>query len=207
MLPSPFKPLALAAALLSPACASAPTAGGTSMDATPTIPSYMQPVKEWPLRFKTHSFSVVTYDTWGARVLYGGMIRREDADDVLQRSSASYGPDWQRNWGGTFSGIRNFPSPAKLDWRSKDGTRHQAEIDIGDIFADEVIRHPVSRDEMAALPDGEYRSDPAIILEINDRTVRVYMKAYIALREQIEINGVMRNRSRREAVLVRTYTF
>lgn len=204
---SPFKPLALAAALASSACASTPPAPGTPMTPTDEMPAYMQPVKQWPLRFKKHSFSTVTYDTWGAEVVYAGRLRRHDDADVLQRSSASYGPDWQRGWGGTYGGIRNFPPPAQLKWRSKDGTPHAAEIDIGALFEDEVIRHNVPREEMAYLPDGKYELEPAVILEINDRTVRVYMQSTVPLRRKIEIQGVMRNDHRAEPVLVKTYTY
>jgi hypothetical protein len=204
---SSFKPLALAAALVSSSCASTPSTPGTPMNPTDELPAYMQPVKEWPLRFKAHSFSVMTYDTWGAEVVYAGRLRTQDDDDVLQRSSASYGPDWQRGWGGTYGDILNFPPPAQLKWRSKDGTPLEAEIDIGAIFSDEVIRHEVSREEMAYLPDGKYESEPAIILEINDRTVHVYMQSTIPLRRRIEIQGVMRNDHRAEPVLVKTYTY
>lgn len=204
---SPFKPLALAAVLASSACASTPSASGTPMNPTDEMPAYMQPVKEWPLRFKSHSFSVMTYDTWGVEVVYAGRLRRQDDADVLQRSSASYGPDWQRGWRGFYGDIVNFPPPAQLKWRSKDGTPLEAEIDIGAIFSDEIIRHNVSREEMAYLPDGKYEFEPAVILEINDRTVRVYMKSHIPLRRMIEIQGVMRNEHRAEPVLVQTYTY
>jgi hypothetical protein len=204
---SSFKPLALAAALASSACASMSPAPDTTMIPNDAMPAYMQPIKEWPLRFKAHSFSVMTYDTWGVEVVYAGRLRRQDDPDVLQRSSASYGPDWQRGWGGTYGDIGNFPPPAQLRWRSKDGTPIEAEIDVGAIFSDEVIRQDVTREEMAYLPDGKYEFEPAIILEINDRTVRVYMQAYVPLRRQIEIQGVMRNEHRVEPVLVKTYTY
>lgn len=202
-----FKPLAVAAALVSSACASISSAPGTSMNPPDELPAYMQPVKQWPLRFKAHSFSVMTYDTWGAEVMYAGRRRRKDDDDVLQRSSASYGPDWQRGWDGFYGDIPNFPPPAQLKWRSKDGTPLEAKIDIGTIFSDEVIRHNVPREEMAYLPDGKYEFEPAVILEINDRTVRVYMQSTIPLRRQIEIQGVMRNDHLAEPVLVKTYTY
>lgn len=204
---SSFKPLALAAALASSACASAPYTQGTPMTPTDEMPAYMQPVKEWPLRFKAHSFSVKTYDTWGAEVVYAGRLRTQDDPDVLQRSSASYGPDYQRAWSGMYGDIVNFPPPAQLKWRSKDGTPLEAEIDIGALFSDEVIRHNVAREDVAYLPDGKYESEPAIILEINDRAARVYMKTRIPLKRKIEIQGVLRNDFRAEPVLVKSYTY
>lgn len=204
---SPIRPLTLAAALAASACASSSLPVEASMNAQDAdLPGY-RPARQWPLKFKSHSFSVMAYDTWGARVIYAGQERRSDDPDVLQRSSASYGPDWQKAWSGTFGMIRNFPPPAQLSWRSKDGTPHQAEIDIGAIFADEVVRHNVAREDMASLPDGRYDGEPAVILEINDRTVRVYMKAMMFLRNKIDMGGVMRNEHRYEPVLVKTYTF
>src|SRR3989337_162131 len=47
--------------------------------------------------------------------------------------------------------------PAKVSWRSKDGQTHTAEIDIGELFADEVILHNVRREEMSDVVDGEYK--------------------------------------------------
>ena len=102
--------------------------------------------------------------------------------------------------------IRNFPAPAKVSWRSKDGQAHEAEIDFGEIFKDERVRHNVPREEVADMLDGEYRHEPSIILEINDRTIRVYMKAFIPTR-QLQIPGNPISDARADVVLVETYTY
>ncbi len=166
-----------------------------------------QPVRQWPLRFDSHSFSVFTYDTYGARLHYAGMQQIDQDPGKLRRSSASYGPDYQGGWSGSHGMIRNFPAPAKVSWQSRDGDAHAAEIDFGEIFKDELIRHNVAREDVADMPDGLYRSEPDIILEINDRTIRVYMQAFMPLKREIEVAGVMRNEIRDEPVLVKTYSY
>lgn len=102
--------------------------------------------------------------------------------------------------------IRNFPPPAKVRWRSKDGEAHEAEIDIGALFADEVIRHHVPRDEMPELPDGKYRNEPSIILEVNDRTIRVWMRAHVPTRKLQELGNPYSD-FRNDLILVETYTY
>jgi hypothetical protein len=76
--------------------------------------------------------------------------------------------------------IANFPPPATVTWRSKDGSSHEAEIDIGEIFKDELIRHNVAREDAM---DPASSGMPNIILEVNDRTINVYMRAMIWLKE------------------------
>ena len=130
-----------------------------------------------------------------------------DQDDYeLKGSYASYGPDYQRSWSGIHGMIRNFPAPAKVSWRSKDGQAHEAEIDFGEIFKDERVRHNVPRDEVADMANGEYRHEPSIILEINDRTIRVYMRAFIPTKD-FQIPGNPYSDARDEVVLVETYTY
>lgn len=165
------------------------------------------PVKEWPLKFKSHSFSAHCYDTYGCKVDYADLLQRDDDQNELRPSSSGYGVAYQRNWSGTHGLIRNFPPPATVSWRSKDGQEHKAEIDIGEIFKDQLIRHNVPREEMADVPDGEYRNEPAIILEVNDRTIRVWMGAMIFLKKQVEVAGVIRADFRNDLILAKTYTF
>lgn len=172
--------------------------------ATSSVP--IEPVKQWPLRFKEHSFSVFTYDTYGCRVIYAGQLQIKQDPNKLKRSSASYGPEWQKNWSGVLGGIRNFPPPLEVSWRSKDGQPHEARIDFGEIFKDEVILHNVPREEMADVPYGKYQFDPAILLEVNDRTIRVYMRAHIPTKH-LQKPGNVYSDFRDDLILVRTYTY
>ena len=174
----------------------------TTNSATDSI--RMMPVKEWPLRFDSHKFSARCYDTLECAVRYAGL---EYGDERPSPPPSTYGPGYLDNWSGTHGMIRNFPPPAQVAWRSKDGQAHTAEIDIGKIFRDQVIRHNVQREEMAELPDGDYQSEPSIMLEVNDRSVRVYMRAMIFLKQQKLIAGHMRSASRNDLVLVKAYTF
>ena len=175
--------------------------------ASATSPSRSMPVEQWPLKFKSHSFGAHCYSTYGCRVVYAGLEQRADDPDELRPSSSSYGPEYQRNWSGTHAMIRNFPPPAQVSWRSKDGQAHSAEIDIGELFADEVIRHNVKCEEMADLPNGEYRWEPAILLEVNDRTIRVYMRAMIFLKKRVEVAGQLRGDFRNDLILVKSYNY
>jgi hypothetical protein len=162
-----------------------------------------EPVKEWPLRFKSHSFSMFCYDTLACTAYYASFGH---VDERPSPPSSSYGPDYQRVWAGGHGGIHNFPPPAEVSWRSKDGQAHEAKIDIAALFADELIRHNVAREDMGNLPDGEYRHQPAIILEINDRTIRVWMLAFIPTKEP-QIPGNQYSDARTDPILVKTYTF
>src|SRR3546814_10216423 len=77
----------------------------------------------------------------------------------------------------SYSSVANFPPPAIVTWRSKDGVPHRAEIDIGEIFSDKLIRHNLAREEISETASIAH---PGIILEVNDRTINVYMRARIS---------------------------
>lgn len=201
----PFHALVGAAGLALAACAhvvpSAKEASMTTNSATDSI--RMMPVKEWPLKFDRHSFGVRCYDTIECAVRYSGL---EHGDERISPPSSAYGPGYLDNWSGGHGMIRNFPPPAVVSWKSKDGQAHQAEIDIGNIFRDEVIRHSVPREEMAELPDGEFKNEPAVLLEVNDRVVRVYMRAHIPT-TRLQKPGNPYSDFRNDLILVETYNF
>ena len=208
-MPGPFhRVLAAAAGFTLAACASStpPIRESAMPSATATSPSRSTPVKQWPLKFKSHRFGAHCYSTFGCKVTYAGLEQRADDPNELRPSSSEYGPEYQRNWSGTHGMIRNFPPPAQVSWRSKDGQAHTAEIDIGELFADEVIRHNIKREEMADVPDGEYRNEPAILMEINDRTIRVYMRAHIPTKTR-QKPGNRYSDFRNDLILVKTYTY
>jgi hypothetical protein len=134
---------------------------------------------EWPLKFRAHYFLGACYSTYGCRIHYGHYYPGDNPDDVLAISSesvANYPDNLNASWGP----FPNFPPEAKVTWRSKDGTSHEAKIDIGEIFKEQLVFHKVAREDAA-----ENANDglPGIILEVNDRTINVYMRATIWLKK------------------------
>lgn len=161
-----------------------------------------QPVK-WPLTFKEHSFSARCYDTLTCSVWYAGL---DQGDEKPSPPSTKFGPDYLGNWRGGHIGIRNFPDPAEVTWRSKDGSYLEAVVDIAAIFREELIRHNVPRDDIPELPDGKYRGDPSILLEVNDRAIRVYTRAMIPTRSFRKPGNPYSN-FRYDLILVKTYNY
>lgn len=161
-----------------------------------------QPV-EWPLRFKEHFFNGLCYSTLKCTIWYSGL---DHGDRDPSPPSSDIGPRYLDHLSGGYS-VRNFPAPAEVEWRSKDGTDHKAEIDIGDIFRDELLRHHVRREEVDEQPDGKLGFDPSIFLEVNDRTIRVHMRPWIPLKKPIEIAGRNPNYIYDDLILVKTYNY
>lgn len=158
---------------------------------------------EWPLKFKAHNFSAFTYSTYGAHIRYGRYPFVKEPDDKLQISSESLGNKYPNNMQGSHLAIRNFPPPAQVNWRAKDGTPLQAQVDMAEIFKDGLIRHNLKREEIA---NSTNMFVPDIILEVNDRTINVYMRAYIPTKEfQIPGNKYSKHRNDLIKVYSRTY--
>lgn len=135
---------------------------------------------EWPLRFSKHSLGVASYDTYGLKLLYNNRYITNQDESKLQASSASIGPDYLDHLKGSYILLQNFLSTATLTWKSKDGTPLKATIDLGERFKDRLILHKVARED---IPDGASITNPDILFEVNDRTIRVYMRAYIPVNE------------------------
>lgn len=158
---------------------------------------------EWPLRFKKHNFGARCYDTLECKVIYDDF---DHGDSEPTQPSSAYGTDYLKGWNGGYGGVRNFPPPARVIWRTKDDVEHQAEIDIGEIFKDEIVLHHVPRNEVADVPDGEYIHTPSILLEVNGNTIRVYMSAFVPTKH-LQIPGNIYSSARYDLILVKTYTF
>lgn len=141
--------------------------------------TYTPVPNEWPLRFEKHSFSARCYNTIGCKVLYNDFYHIKKEQDEISPPPAN--DQYQESWTKMpYGGIANFPPAAVVSWRSKDGDAHEVKIDIAEIFKDQNILHYVKEDE---IPTGAKIASPDIILIVNDRTVSVYMKAHIPLKE------------------------
>jgi hypothetical protein len=131
--------------------------------------------KKADLRFSTHNFAAYCFDTMACRVLYNN--RYEAREDKL---SLPLTQEFFGRMDAVTLGVANFPPPAVVTWQSKDGMAHEATVDIGEIFKDQRILHNVLEKD---IPEDADTDDPGIILVVNDRTISVYMRAFIPLKE------------------------
>lgn len=138
---------------------------------------------EWPLRFQRHRFGGFCFDTYACSIVYNGFPHGNDNADVVSASTESFGAAYPKRMKAAHLDIANFPQPAEVKWRSKDKSEHQASIDIGAIFKDQLIRHQVAREDLA---QDVSLNDPEIILEVNDRTINVYMRSMIPLNKPLD---------------------
>lgn len=156
----------------------------------------------WPLRFKAHMFGAHCFDTQTCRIVYRGM---EHGSDEPSPSAASYGRPLESLLRAGRGPIPNFPPPAEVSWKSKDGTELHASVDIGEILEDRLIRHNLRRED---IPDATLRSDHLadVVIEVNDRTINVYTRAFISTREQQKPGNIHSNfRNDLFKVYTRTY--
>jgi hypothetical protein len=154
--------------------------------------------KKADLRFTTHNFAAWCFDTLSCRVLYNN--RYEAREDKL---SLPLTQEFFRRMDAVTLGIANFPPPAVVTWQSKDGVAHEATVDIGEIFKDQRILHNVSEKD---IPEDAYVGPPGIILVVNDRTISVYMKAFIPLKEP-RVPGNSNSDYRKDLVLAYSRTY
>jgi hypothetical protein len=176
-----------------------------SPSGTPTRPVS---ANHFPLKFKRHDFRAYCYNTIGCEVIYAGNnFTRLRSGGVVSPPPPS--PDYRDKWGfASYAGIPNFPPPAHVRWKSLDGVVHEADVDIGTIFKDELVRYLVPNDEIreGAFPGPGPATDPSIFLEVNDRTINVFTKAFIPTRTE-QIPGNKLSDARTDLILVWTHTY
>jgi len=160
-------------------------------------------VADWPLKFVQHNFGVRSYSTYGCIVDYNGFRHLSEPEDELQPALADGHPDALRNASAGYLGVMNFPDPARVRWRSKDGTPHEAEVDIGGIFREQLILHSVPREDIR---EGVSITNPAIILVVDDRTVSVYMRAFVPTKE-LQVPGNPHSGHRNDLLLAWSRTY
>lgn len=160
-------------------------------------------VADWPLTFVQHNFGAHCFDTIGCRITYSGFTHGVDTDDEVSPPLASYRGTREQILSAGHIARRNFPPPAHVSWRSKDGVAHEADVDIAAIFSDRKIVHQVPREDIR---EDVSITDPDIVLEVEDRTITVYMRAFIPTKAlQVAGNPYSGHRNDLVRVWSRTY--
>lgn len=156
----------------------------------------------FPLRFHIHGFGVHCYNTLQCQVVYYGHDYTRLFGD--KPSGPPPSADYRDHWPtATRHAIPNFPPPAEVRWTSRDGVQREAKVDIGTIFKDQLVLYHVPDSE---IPYRSWGDDPNILLEVNDRTISVFMKAFIATKAE-QIPGNKHSDFRDDVILAWTHTY
>ena len=171
------------------------------------LKSLFPPADPWPLKFRRHNFDARCYNTLHCRVLYNNFnftLLHE-----FEPSGAPERPDWKDGWGAGHIIGDTFAPPVQAWWTASDGSKHHAEINLDKLFKDRLVRHNVPKED---IPEGwlaAWGIEPlgvGILMEVNDRTINVYMKALIATKEP-QIPGNPHSTGRRDLIRVWTHTY
>jgi hypothetical protein len=144
----------------------------------------------WPLRFFSHSFDARCHNTLACSMIYArrqlGTQRLELDGYVDHPSGPAPSGDWKGRWEGHHLVLaengQTFPGPAELAWASWDGVRHEVNIDLDTIFKDRLVLHTTRKEDIVPnwLEVCSFQPIvPSILLELDNRTVRIYMRAML----------------------------
>jgi hypothetical protein len=172
----------------------------------------------WPLRFRDHFFDAQCINTLSSSVIYNdvqfGHDNRGAVFELVEaRTSSPQALDWRDCWlGSTMVRTEDsnaFPGPVEIEWISLDGTMHDVSVDLSVIFPGQKILHRVELQDLqhALLENPSVQPvRPTILLEVNDSTVKVYMRALVAL-EREQYPGNPYSRFRNDRILAWEKTF
>lgn len=142
------------------------------------------PNESWPLRFDSFNFDVRCYNTLRCHVVF---MNQQLSTHIDEPSGEPYSPDWKERWKAGFivSPEQVFPLPVEIHWTSLDAYQHFAEVDLGAIFEDKLVLHNATQaDVLEGWGLRDHARDVEILMEINNRTINVYMRAWVLLKHR-----------------------
>lgn len=172
----------------------------------------------WPLRFHAHTFDAACFNTLACSIVYNGRqcgTRKYGYDGEPYDAPsgpppfANYRDKWHANNGIVPDSGETFPGPVELEWTSLDGVGHTVLLDFDSLFKDRLILHNVPRSDVRdAWLDAKsiHPVSPSILVEINDRTVNVLMRALVVTDAEQE-PGNSRSHFRDDVVVAWTHTY
>lgn len=149
--------------------------------------------------FFDHDFGSACFDTLECRISYKNRYDTEESDP-----SGSLNESDRRNFSASWL-IFDMPSIAHATWTSKDGSKHDEEIDLGKIFQSKLVRYSPDLD-VNDVDLTVYYTSPEIFLIVNNRSIHVYMKAHIPMLHPVD-PGNRYSAWRRDLVAVYMQTF
>ncbi len=153
------------------------------------------------LKFDSHDLNIQVYSAGDFRLVYAGLPHELAFGETAREKT----PADATRYPGFTSGIYpTFASLVEMEWRSKDGSKFTHTLDLDSIFKDRKVLHDENPADIYK-PAPILGRRPTIIIEVDDRTVNVYMFTPIQLIPK-DPNALRRDR-RDHRVLAYSKTF
>lgn len=129
------------------------------------------------LKFSKHDLNIQVYSASDVDVLYAGTPHKLSAGKLAPAKTEKDQNRYPNFKSGSYI---TFAGPVEVKWSAADGSKLSASLNLDDIFKDRKVLHTddVSRIYKADPISG---GQPTIIIEVNDRTLNVYMFVTIRL--------------------------
>jgi len=130
------------------------------------------------LKFSSHDLGIHCYGgVRDVKVVYAASGHDLCTDKPAREKAAA---DEGRKPGFTSGPYPAFSGPAELAWTTRDGSKLAYAIDFASIFKDRVVLHKEDPKRIYQ-PKPMMTDAPTVVIEIDDRTVKVYMAASLQL--------------------------
>ena len=127
------------------------------------------------LKFKRHDLILKCFSATKMEVTYRHQrLGGGGWDGKMQRAKR---PEDDKSVSGVIMFFRAFETPLKVEWRSLDGTEHSIFLDLDEIFKNRIVLHNEDPERV----DPVNTRDPIIVVEVNNRTISLYMDVDVAL--------------------------
>ena len=130
------------------------------------------------LKFRTHNFGILCFGgVTNVNLVYAGSGHKLCVGRVAPEKTPA---DTEKVPGFLSGSYHAFAGPVEMDWNARDGTHLSHTVDLNEVFKEKVIPHTYDSSgiyEKKPVTGGE----PTVIVEVDDRTVNVYLYAEIQL--------------------------
>jgi hypothetical protein len=130
------------------------------------------------LKFRTHDFGILCFGgVTNVNLVYAGSGHNLCVSDPASEKTPA---DKERVPGFLSGAYHAFAGPVEMDWNARDGTHLSHTVDLNEVFKDKIIPHACDSTriyEKKPVTCGK----PTVIVEMDDRTVNVYLYAEIQL--------------------------
>lgn len=142
-------------------------------------PSTLNRLEDGPFRFWSHNLGVYCFGTWGCRVTHGSRVVWNDPSNNWNSPFAERAPGMRERMRGNQGLFKNADGPLIVEWLDSERVPRRAVVDLPRLLADGMIPHSIPSEQIRA---GVSVSPPDVIVEVDDRAIRLHLVSHIPLK-------------------------